>query len=105
MTGLWDYFADQRPLDDQYGAWRRTEDGQEVYTNVRDRALRLRARGWQHFGIKALWEAARYDRALAVGPDAAGFKMNNNLHSRMARELMASVPELADFFELRRLRS
>jgi hypothetical protein len=92
-------------LQERFEDWLATPDGRAVYANVRDRALRLRARGWRHFGIAALWEAARYDRALEVGPDEAGFKVNNDYRSRMARLLMDDVPGLADFFEVRELRA
>ena len=89
----------------RYEEWRATNDGQVVYENVRWRAFRLHERGWRRFGIKALWEAARYDRALEVGPDAEGYKINNNWTSRIARELMEYEPSLVGFFELRELKS
>lgn len=98
---LWDW----RPLDVQYSEWRASEDGRATASAVRSAALRLLARGFTHYGIAALWEAARYTRALDVGPDGQGFKLNNNWTSRMARELMAAEPALAGFFELRELRS
>lgn len=93
----------QPSLQDRFEAWLATDDGQAVYEHIRDRALRLYARGWRHFGIAALWEAARYDRALVVGPDAEGWKVNNSYRSRMARRLMADHPELDGFFETRRV--
>jgi len=93
----------QPSLQAQFEAWLATPDGQAVYAHVRDRALRLYDRGWRHFGIAALWEAARYDRALQVGPDAEGYKANNSWRSRLARRLMDDVPELADFFTTREL--
>jgi len=92
-------------LQERFEEWLATEDGQAVYAHVRDRALRLRERGWTHFGIGALWEAARYDRALQVGPDAHGWKVNNDYRSRMARRLMEDEPRLRGFFETRELRS
>ena len=92
-------------LQRRFEEWLATDDGQAVYEHVRGRALRLRRRGWRRFGMKALWEAARYDRALEVGPDAEGWKVNNNYHSRLARRLMDEEPELQGFFELRELRS
>jgi hypothetical protein len=92
-------------LQQRYEEWRATPDGQDVYDAVRRAALRLRGRGFQHYGIGALWEAARYDHALKVGPDVDGWKLNDHYRSRMARELMMREPELAGFFELRELRA
>ena len=92
-------------LQERYDEWRASDDGREVYAAVRDAAIRLRNRGFRHYGIAALFEAARYTRALRVGPDAEGFKMNNNWRSRLARELMDHEPELAGFFELRELKA
>jgi hypothetical protein len=101
----YDFYADSRDIQTKYDEWRASPDGEAVYANVRERAMRLRERGWKHFGIKALWEAARYDHALRVGPDAAGVKVNNNYTSRIARELMDNEPGLAGFFEVRILKS
>jgi hypothetical protein len=90
-------------LQQRYEEWRATPDGQTVYQAVHDAALRLRRRGFRHYGIAALFEAARYTYSLRVGPDAEGFKLNNNWRSRLARELMDDEPDLAGFFELRGL--
>lgn len=91
-------------LAERYAEWRATEDGAVVYNDVIARAITLRHRGYEHFGIAALWEAARYDRAVRVGPNA-GFKLNNDFRSRMAREIMADIPALAGFFETRELKA
>jgi hypothetical protein len=92
-------------LQQKYLAWRSTKDGETVVAYVTDAALRLRRRGWKHYGIAALIEAARYDHSLRVGPDSEGFKINNNWKARLARDLMAEVPELEGMFELRELRA
>jgi hypothetical protein len=107
MTDLrFDWSASRaRTLQERYDDWRATPDGQATYDNVRERAFRLLDRGWHHFGIGALWEAARYDRALLVGPDATGLKLNNDYRSRIVRELMEREPRLADFFETRALKA
>lgn len=91
-------------LELAYLDWRNSDDGRAVWRAIRDRALSLRLRGWQHYGIAALFEAARYDHALAVGPDAQGFKLNNNHRAYLARDLMGYYPALAGFFETRRTR-
>jgi hypothetical protein len=88
-------------LQARFEAWLATPDGQAMYGHIRTRALRLYDRGWRHFGIAALWEAARYDQALAVGPDAEGYRANNSFRSRLARRLMEDDPVLEGFFETR----
>jgi hypothetical protein len=90
-------------LQVRFEQWLTTDDGQAVYEHIRARAMRLYERGWRHFGIAALWEAARYDRALEVGPDAEGWKVNNSWRSRLARRLMEDEPRLRGFFGTREL--
>jgi len=96
-------WKDPRPIQEKYEEWRETSDGEVVYEAVKAAAFRLVARGFRHYGIAALFEAARYTHSLKVGPDAEGFKVNNNWRSRMARELMETEPGLDGFFELRTL--
>ncbi len=76
----------------------------EVYAHLRSLALDLRRRGWRHYGIRSLWELTRWHFQIEreMGED---FKMNDHFHSRYARLLMDSEPELAGFFELRELKS
>lgn len=92
-------------IETAYRAWLRTEDGGTISRHIRDRAKALVDRGFTHYGIAALFEAARFDRDLDVGPDVEGWKLNNNHRSRLARDLMAKYPELAGFFETRELHS
>lgn len=77
----------------------------EVYREFARRALALHARGWRHFGAKAIFEALRYDTALGAGPEEAPYRLNNNLVSRYSRMLTDEHPELRGFFEQRVLRS
>lgn len=86
-----------------YSEWIGTEDGRAVAKAIRDRALELRRRGWSSYGIQAIAEVVRFDHALRVGPDAAGYRVNNSHLSRLSRDLMAHYPELAEFFETREL--
>lgn len=88
-----------------YLEWRKTSDGEAVVAAIRRRAIELRRRGWSRYGIQALAEVVRFDRALSVGPDAAGYRVNNSHLSRLARDLMAEDQDLASFFEVRELRS
>lgn len=90
--------------DVKYMRWRNSQHGRAVVDAATTRAIRLRQRGFQRYGIKCILEAIRYDFAMKLGTDADGFKVNNNHASRLAREIMAARPELDGFFETRELR-
>jgi hypothetical protein len=75
----------------------------EVYEELRDMALRLHRQGRKHYGIKALYEVVRFQRALSAR-SAADWKLNNNFTSLYARLLMHKESALHDFFRLRRRR-
>jgi hypothetical protein len=92
-------------LQQRYEDWLASSDGQRVKKAITDAALRLVARGFRHYGIAPLFEAARYTHSLDVGPDAEGWKLNNSWRSRLSRDLMEEVPALKDFFETRQLRA
>ncbi len=70
-----------------------------VYRLLRDGALELRLAGWKHFGIAALYEGLRYQRALETTTD--DFKLNNDFRALYARLLMEQEPELHGLFETR----
>ena len=89
-------------LQERFEEWLASEDGQRVYDEVILRSASLMRRGFTHYPIDGLWHAIRYDYDIRVGPDM-GFKLNNNHRSRMARRVMADVPELLGFFETREL--
>lgn len=80
-----------------------TVDGSLLAAQVKKMADALIERGWKHYGIKAIFEAIRFDRAIALGPDAMGVKVNNNHTAYMARYLIDRYPYLKNFFELRTL--
>jgi hypothetical protein len=96
---------DEDHVQAAYREWRGTPDGLAVIAAIRRRAIELRRRGWRRYGIQALAEVVRFDHALTVGPDAAGYKVNNSHLSRLARDLMDEEPELSSFFEVRELRA
>lgn len=91
-------------IAERYAEWRATPDGETVFREVRERALRLRAAGWRHYSHKALIESVRYDRHVQVGPDS-GFKVNDHYAAHLGREVMASDTRLSGFFEVRGLRA
>jgi hypothetical protein len=87
-----------------FEAWVGTHDGLTILYEISRRATVLKARGFQHYGIKAIFEAVRYDRDIQVGPDIDGYKLNNNHTSFLARRIMERYPDLRGFFETRILR-
>lgn len=84
-----------------YDDWRATPDGEQVFDYCARVARNMYGSGFDHYGIAAIFEVARYDYFVAVGPDATGFKLNNNHRAYLARELMAAYPELEGFFAVR----
>lgn len=92
-------------LQKQYEQWLFSDNGKAVAHEVVKRAKALKRRGFRQYGIAAIWESIRFDRAIEVGTDAEGYRVNNNFKSRLARDIMTFVPELEDFFETRELRT
>jgi hypothetical protein len=90
-------------LDQQFDALLTTSRGQLLLRETVARARALRAAGYTRYGIKAILEAVRYDRAVQLGPVTDDFAINNNFSSRLARHIMSACPDLAGFFEVRRL--
>ena len=81
--------------------WLASRDGERISKEFVSLARQLRDRGHRHFGAKALCEYIRFNIALKEGPD--GFKLNNNVTSRLSRWAMQSCPDLRGFFETRAL--
>lgn len=64
-------------------------------------ARKAKAAGRTKIGIKMLWEVIRWNRFIStVGDD---YKLNNNYHSRYARYVMSTNPDLIGIFNLRTL--
>jgi hypothetical protein len=93
--------TEPRTIAERYAEWRQTEQGRVVFDEVARRAYRLRAAGWNRYGVKAIVESIRFDRHVSVGPDEAGFKVNNVFTALLAREVMAKHEDLDGFFETR----
>lgn len=72
----------------------------EVYEELREMALRLRRQGRKHYGIKALYEIVRFNKAISAR-SSADWKLNNNFTSLYARLLMQKESSLKDFFRTR----
>lgn len=92
----------QTRVERAFAEWILTADGRRVEAEVVRRARRLRERGWKHYGIAALVESIRYDASVSLLGDA-GFKINNDRRSLLARRVMERNEELRGFFTTREL--
>lgn len=89
-------------VERRFAEWIASDDGSRVVREVVERARRLLARGHRHFGIAALWEAMRYDAAVAVS--CGERKLDNSFRAPLARRVMQEHPDLADVFRTRKQR-
>lgn len=81
-------------------------DNPQVYDQFRKIAVKLKVKGFDRWGAKAIWEVLRYELAVNTTANVKDYKLNNNYTSRMARKLMNEEPEdFGDFFELRKLKT
>lgn len=74
----------------------------EVYAELVRVARRLRAQGWDRFGVKTIWEVVRY-RGMVGDLRSGRPKLNNNFTAYYARLIMEREPDLADVFKTRAL--
>ena len=80
-------------------------DNPTVYPKFRMLAVKLKAKGIDRWGAKAIWEVLRYEMALKSVTTGEKYALNNNFTSRFARKLMTEEPEeFAGFFETRTLK-
>jgi hypothetical protein len=84
-----------------FDAWAATPDGKEALREVEARAVRLHQAGHRSWGIAAIWEAIRYDRAVQIAPDREGWRLNNNHRALASRHIEARNPYLRGFFTTR----
>lgn len=75
-----------------YRRWRDSESGRRIYAWMESRALCAARAGAARIGVKGLFESAREHFQVST---------NNTWTSRVARDLIADHPELADLIELR----
>lgn len=70
-----------------------------VYKELLWLSRELMRKGVHHYGIGALFEVIRYNRAIKTNSN--DFKLNNNFRALYARLLMATEPDFENFFETR----
>lgn len=73
-----------------------------ILAELERRALALVGVGAPRVGVKAIWEAMRYD--ALVRTDSRDWKLNNSYTALYARLLIHRRPELADVIETRQRR-
>lgn len=102
---LWESIRDEHHTDTDpdptrlaFDQWIPTLDGERMLNECVNRARRLKRRGFKSVGIELIWIAVRYSRALKFGPDAEGYKLNNNHRSLMSRFIEDNYPDLRGFF-------
>ncbi len=95
--------ADQRSIEQRFREFH--ENNPSVYTELVDMARKLHERGYTKLGIELIWSAFRWNRMMRTTADEYGFKLNDHFRSRYARLIMANEPDLADFFQVRTLRT
>jgi len=88
--------------EEGFREWIGTKDGSLFSIEFVRLARSLKDRGCKHYGAKAVCEYIRFNRALKQGPD--GFKLNNNVVSRLARWAMQNHEDLKGFFSVRELK-
>ncbi len=76
----------------------------EVETYLIALTYEVQRKGYERYGIGALWERLRWHFQIEVGL-GEDFKLNNNFRSRYARKIMREHPDLDAFFEIRELRA
>jgi hypothetical protein len=99
QMGLWSGADD---LDRAF--WRFHRQNPHIYRLLVRYAKQAKAAGRSRLGIKEIFERVRW-YVLVETRDPAGFKLNNNYHSRYARLIMLNEPGLAGLFETRKLKT
>ena len=76
-----------------------------VYLELKKLAMQLKARGHKKIGMKMLFEVLRWNFYMQAEDPTSPYLLNNNYTSRYARLLAANVPQLANTFEQRTLKT
>lgn len=91
-----------KTIEDAFKAFH--EANPHVYALLVDLARRAKKRGKTLVGMKMLYEVARWHFYLNANTDE-DYALNNNFTSRYARLIQDQEPDLADFFETRKLQT
>jgi hypothetical protein len=74
----------------------------DVYDMLVQYARMIKTKGFDNFGIAAIWERLRWFYYIEQNAGEK-FKMSNDYRSRYARLIMQQEPDLRNFFKLREL--
>lgn len=75
----------------------------QIWEQFRRIALKLKVRGHDRWGAKAIWEVLRFELAMKATSTGQTYALNNNYTSRFARKLMEEE-DFHGFFETRSLK-
>ena len=87
--------------EERYRRWRDTNHGAEVFEELEEAALKMYRMGFKQYSMQMIVYIVRYHRHLKTGKDEAGWKINNNFTSYLAREIAGRGFVPNDFFEQR----
>ena len=93
-----------QPTEQMDSDFVRSCDNPTVYPQFRMLAVKLKAKGIDRWGAKAIWEVLRYEMALKSVSSGEKYALNNNHVSRLARKLMAAKSPMILLASLRRHR-
>jgi len=89
---------------DKFIEYMKTEDGKMVYQAALAEVHNLLAAGFRTFGVNAIIEKIRWDKAIELGPKGK-FKINNNIAPYLARALLVYNQEIPEtFFKLKKIK-
>lgn len=75
----------------------------DVLHKLIELAREVKAAG-KRCGIRLLWERLRWFYLMEDRTKTDGFLLNDHMHSRYSRLVMEAAPDLAGFFETRKLK-
>lgn len=94
-------FAERPSIDQRFDDW--IAKNYRVYEKFVEIARLLKSEGRTHWSADAICHVCRWELRLAMTKEG-GFRLNDHFVSRLARKSMDENPDLAGFFETRKLR-
>lgn len=94
-------FDETATIQDRFERW--LQDHPEAFPAFVRIALRLKASGYTRYSADGVMHALRWNRLIEGR--TGEFLVNDHFSSRIARKAMAEVPELAGFFQTRKLKA
>lgn len=95
-----DIFASPSEIDAAF--WKFHRENPKVYQKIVEMTNIAKLNGRKRIGMKMLFEVIRWEHLVHTRSD--DFALNNNYTSRYVRMLASDYPELADMFEIRRIK-